>query len=170
MTTGFRIEAERDAHRPLVLDLTRAAFGGTEEVLLIERLTRDGLVEASLVAVAGDTVVGHILFSRLDVLANGAKIDAAALAPLAVSPDHRRRGIGSALVRAGLDVMRRRGIAAVIVLGHEHFYPRFGFSHDVIGRLACPFTHLAAFMGLELTAGAIGGKRGTCVYPPAFGL
>ena len=88
---------------------------------------------------------------------------------MAVWPDRQGRGIGSTLVRRGLDVLKRRGIAAVIVLGHESYYPRFGFSAALARKLAAPFSG-EAFMALELTPGALAGERGTVRYPAAFGL
>lgn len=170
VTADVRIEAESDAHRPFVIELTRAAFGGGEEVSLIERLTSDGMVVASLVASIGGKIAGHILFGKLDVDVGGRKVNAVALAPLAVLPDYQRKGIASALVEAGLDTVRKHGVEAVIVLGHEDFYPRFGFDHALVSRLDCPFTRHEAFMGLELVPGVLGGRSGVCAYPPAFGM
>jgi putative acetyltransferase len=70
-------------------------------------------------------------------------------------------------VRAGLDAVRDAGYAAVVVLGHPEFYPRFGFSADLAAKLASPFAG-PAFMALELVPGALDGTRGTVTYPPAF--
>jgi putative acetyltransferase len=160
---------ERPEHRAAIAALHRVAFGGDFEAALVERLHRDGLVIASLVALEDGDVVGHILFSALEVEIDGRKLKAAALAPMAVWPDRQGRGIGSNLVRRGLDVLKRRGIAAVIVLGHESYYPRFGFSAALARKLAAPFSG-DAFMVLELTPGALAGERGTVRYPAAFGL
>jgi putative acetyltransferase len=90
---------------------------------------------------------------------------------MAVRPEWQRRGIGSVLVRAGLDLCRARGTAVVIVLGHPGYYPRFGFSTELALRIQCPFPGAGdAWMALELTPGALSGVTGTVRYPAAFGL
>ena len=162
----IRPESPDDA--PAVAALNRETFGGDEEVLLIERLRADGIITVSLVA-AEDALVGHILFSDLAVELDGRPVESVSLAPMCVRTGRQRQGIGSALVRAGLDAVRDAGYAAVVVLGHPNFYPRFGFSADLAAKLASPFAG-AAFMALDLVPGALDGARGTVTYPPAFRL
>src|SRR5688500_17155321 len=98
----MRIVPEEPRHRTAVLDVNRLAFGGEDELRLIEGLARDGDVIASLVALDGNELVGHILFSRLDVEIDGMLVAAAALAPVAVLPARQRQGIGSQLIRRGI--------------------------------------------------------------------
>lgn len=151
--------------------VNRLAFGGEEEAALVDRLRADGLAVASLVAVEGGEVVGHILFSGLSLETNRGAIPAVSLAPMAVRPEWQRKGIGSALVRAGLAWCRARGKAVVIVLGHPGYYPRFGFSAELASRIECPFPGAGdAWMALELTPGALSGVTATVRYPAAFGL
>ncbi len=147
--------------------LNRAAFGGGEEVEIIDRLCRDGLVALSLVDRDAGAIVGHVLFSELEVTVDGNAVRAVALAPMAVMPTRQREGIGSRLVRHGLDVLKDRGCEAVIVLGHPDYYPRFGFSAARAAKLAAPFSG-PAFMALELKPGALAGASGTVRYPRAF--
>ena len=78
-------------------------------------------------------------------------------------------GIGSALVRAGLDLARSRDWRAVIVLGHKGYYPRFGFSAALAHPLRAPFSG-DAFMALELAPGALLGEEGHVTHPPTFGV
>jgi putative acetyltransferase len=148
--------------------LNDAAFGGTNESKLIEDLRAAGLVAVELVAV-DPLVDGHILFSVLDVIIGETPVRALSLAPMAVRPERQRRGIGSALVRAGLQQARERGWQAVVVLGHQDYYPRFGFSAALARPLKAPFSG-ASFMALELAPGALQGGAGRVVYPPAFGI
>ncbi len=115
----------------------------------------------SLVAVEADRVVGHILFTRL-----GAPFPALALAPLAVVPERQRRGIGSRLIRTGLDAAAQGGWRGVFVLGEPGYYGRFGFD----GALASGFgsryagpCHMALALG-----GALPARAGRIDYPPAF--
>ena len=149
--------------------LNRDAFGGDGEAELIERLRDDGLVAVSLVAVEAGAIAGHILFSNLAVELDGRPVRAVALAPMCVRHDRQRRGVGSALVRNGLDAVRDAGYRAVIVLGHPEYYPRFGFSSDVDAKLASPVPG-NAFMALELVPGALHGASGKVTYPAAFGI
>lgn len=148
--------------------LNDTAFGGTDESRLIEDLRAAGLAAVELVAV-DRAVVGHILLSALDVTVDGAAVRALALAPMAVLPERQRHGIGSALVRTGLQQARDGGWQAVVVLGHQDYYPRFGFSAALAESLEAPFSG-ASFMALELQPGALRGGRGRVVYPPAFGV
>jgi putative acetyltransferase len=164
----MKIVPELPEHRPAVLDLNRLAFKGDTESRLIKNLAGDASILASFVAVDGGVVVGHILFSPLYVMIDGRRVDAVALAPMCVMPSRQKQGIGTLLVEHGIEAMKSAGQAAIIVLGHVNFYPRFGFRHDLARNLSCAFNKYDAFMGLELLAGSLGGKPGTCIYPRAF--
>jgi putative acetyltransferase len=162
------IREERDADRAAVRVVVERAFDGRAEADLVERLHADGDVIAACVAVAESDIVGHLLFSPLDIEDGPAPLAAAALAPLAVRPDRQRRGIGSALVRHGLALCRDAGIDAVFVLGDPAYYARFGFDSGLAARFAAPFSG-DAFMALALRPGALDGG-GTVRYAAAFGL
>jgi len=88
---------------------------------------------------------------------------------MAVLPRFQRRGIGTALVRRGLDICRECGWPIVLVVGDPRYYSRFGFSAAPAGRLRNPFASGDAFMALELTPTALAGVSGTVVYSDAFG-
>lgn len=164
------IRPEEPGDRAAIQAVNAAAFGQDDEADLVDRLRQDGLVIASLVAVEGTTgeIVGHILFSDLPIETDTRTIRAAALAPMAVLPAFQRQGVGSALVRAGLEACRGLGIEAVVVLGHPDYYPRFGFSAETAKRLRAPYAG-EAFMALELTPGVLQGIDATLRYPPALG-
>jgi putative acetyltransferase len=149
--------------------VNEAAFGRAEEADLVDRLRNEGAVLASFVAEQNGRVVGHILFSRTLIETADESVPSVALAPMAVSPSHQRRGIGTQLVRFGVQWLLTRGERSVLVLGHAHFYQQFGFSTDRARTLTTPFPP-DAFMALELVAGALDGLRGTVRYPAAFGL
>ncbi len=91
------------------------------------------------------------------------------LAPMAVIPSCQRNGIGSALVRAGLDQCRQLGYGAVVVLGHPEYYPRFGFTPAGQFGLRSEYdVPEEVFVALELDAGFLSGASGTVKYDPAF--
>ena len=162
-----RGEAGRDA--PAVREVNQAAFDRPDEADLVDGLRDAGAVLASLVAEADGRIVGHILFSRMWIEAASGSIAAVALAPMAVAPEYQRLGIGGELIRHGLDLLRERGEEVVIVLGHPHYYTRFGFSCEKARFLESPFPR-EAYMALELRADALEGVRGKVRYPAEFGL
>jgi len=145
------------------------AFGQDVETRLVDALRDGGYLRLSLVAEVVGRVVGHILFSDLPIATPRNIVAALALAPMAVVPEYQRRGIGSALVREGLDACRDAGHRIVVVLGHPEYYPRFGFSAELARPLASPFSG-DAWMALELVAGSLRGIVGRVEYPPPFGL
>jgi putative acetyltransferase len=127
-----RLEEPRD--RDAALEVERLAFGSDEEPGIVEAV-RDEEGSFALVAEEDGGVVGHVQFSRAWI----GPTAVLALGPVGVRPDRQGRGIGSELIRAGLVEARRRGEAAVMLLGSPAFYPRFGF---VTGRtlgLSNPF-------------------------------
>lgn len=171
MAGAVVIRAERVADRHAIAEVNRLAFGGEAEAALVAAL-RDGetfIPELSLVAVADAEIVGHTLFSAVGIRNAGGARPALALAPMAVHPAVQRRGIGSRLVRRGLEIAGAMGHDLVIVLGHPEFYPRFGFvpasRHGVRPPFAVPDE---VFMLAWLGAGEPTGLAGMVEYPAAF--
>jgi len=151
--------------------IIRAAFAGTAhgyqgEAELVRMLEADGDALVSLVAEADGAIAGHVLFSRMDVEADGAPLSAAGLAPVSVTPGRQGQGIGGALIRAGLDDLRAQGVAISFVLGHAAYYPRFGYSSELGARFASPFAG-PHFMAMML-GDAAWPERGRADYAPAF--
>jgi len=161
------VRPELEEDRAPIGELLRIAFGGNAEADLVETLRRERLVELSLVAIIGGQVVGHILFSELEAEIDGRSIKALALAPMAVVPMRQRQGIGARLIGESLARLGRGGYEAVFVLGHEDYYPQFGFSAELAQKLASPFKG-DAFMAMELKPGALQGEKGAVTYPAAF--
>jgi putative acetyltransferase len=165
---GFEVRPEDSAHASQVRRVNEQAFGRPGEAALVDTL-RGGHDSLSLVAVSAATVVGHILFTPVRIETIDGTFPATGLGPMAVAPEWQRRGVGTALVRAGVETCRLRGDEAIVVLGHPDFYPRFGFVRASTRGLR--FEHPvpdAAFMVLELRAEARGDRRGVVRYHPAF--
>ena len=149
------------------------AFGREIEAKLVEALREspDFILELSLVAVEGGRVVGHILFSPLVIETKDGSVPALALGTLAVRPESQNQGIGSKLVREGLERCRSLGHRIGVVIGHPAYYPRFGFSPARARGLEAPFpVPDEAFMVLELVPGALDGVAGIVRYPSPFGI
>jgi putative acetyltransferase len=149
--------------------VNEAAFGGSEEADLVDKLRGSEHALVSLVAELNGSIVGYVMFSRMWIRTSAERVPAVALAPVAVLPQHQRNGIGSRLIRHGLELLRSRGEAIVIVVGHPGYYPRFGFSTDRAKSLGSPFP-AEAFTAMDLRLGALDGIEGSVAYPPAFGL
>ncbi|MFP3941021.1 MAG: GNAT family N-acetyltransferase [Thermoanaerobaculia bacterium] len=168
MPIRAQIRAEQERDHAAVHTLNAAVFETPAEADLVERLRREARPLVSLVAEHEGTVVGHILFTPVE-LPHHPELRLMALAPMAVAPAHQSRGIGSALVREGLERCRHLGTDAVIVLGHPDYYPRFGFIPASRWGLRSPYDAPdEAFLALELCPGALDGKSGVVEYHRAF--
>ena len=165
----MRIRPEEPGDIPAIHQVNRQAFETAVEASLVDALRRQAQPLISLVAVVDDEVAGHILFSPVTLSTDpGARI--MGLAPMAVVPAKQRQGIGTALVRAGLEECRRLSFEAVIVLGHADYYPRFGFVPASRHGLTCEYdVPDEVFMVLELSPGTLEGRSGVIRYHAAFG-
>jgi putative acetyltransferase len=145
------------------------AFGRPAEARIVERLRQAAAFFLGLVATDDGQIVGHILFTPVPLRGDRTSDLVLALAPMAVRPAWQRRGIGGALVGAGLEACRDAGYDVVLVVGHPAFYPRFGFvPARPLGLSAEPAMPDAAFMVAELTPGALRARRGVVVYGSNF--
>jgi putative acetyltransferase len=161
-----RVRYAKPADHAAIAEVVSAAFGRADEAELVARLRadEDGLFE--LVAEDDAAIAGHIFFSRLWADRTGLY---GALAPLAVRPDRQSQGLGSNLVRTGLECAREFGCHGLLVLGDPTYYGRFGFSADAAVEVIAPFRGMPAFQALALEDGAFS-ERLTVAYPSAFGV
>jgi putative acetyltransferase len=104
-----------------------AAFPSPLEAEIVDRLRASCDDRVSLVAIADDRVVGQILFTPAVIDTPNGPTTGYGLAPLSVLPEFQRQGVGSRLMRAGLERLDQSNCAFVVVIGHADYYPRFGF-------------------------------------------
>ncbi len=161
------IRPEESGDEAAIATVLRRAFERDDEARLVDALRCGGEVELSLVAEANGQVVGHVLFSKLEILTPSGTVNALALAPLAVLPECQRQGIGSLLVRRGLALCTERGHSIVTVLGDPAYYQRFAFSAESAKNLHSPYSG-DHYMALELRTGALAGLMGEVRYSAPF--
>jgi putative acetyltransferase len=122
----IKIRSEEDKDIEQIRDIVRAAFPTDAESKLVDLLRANSKAITSLVAVEGDRVLGHILFSPVSTTPPS-EAKGIGLAPVAVRPSLQSQGIGSGLIREGLIRCRELGFDYCVVLGSPKYYPRFGF-------------------------------------------
>ena len=129
------IREETPADTDAITHVTEEAFrdsgvpGERTEQYIVPALREACALTLSLVAERSGDIIGHVAFSPAPIS------DGAAgwytLGPVSVLPAHQRQGVGSALIREGLDRLRRLGAQGCVLVGHPDYYPRFGFVHPV---------------------------------------
>lgn len=127
------IRPEEPHDQQAIHDLTQAAFApqtfsdGTEGAI-IDAMRDAGDLTLSLVACDADTIIGHVAFSPAQISETPG--DWYGLGPISVRKDHQRRGIGRALIEAGIAALTERGAAGCVLTGNPNIYQRMGFHCD----------------------------------------
>lgn len=158
------IRNEREADHHTVEAITREAFWnqympGCDEHYLVHcmRAHPDFIPELALVAELGREIVGSIFFTRSHLVDQaGARHETITFGPVSVSPDLHRQGIGSALIRRGMETAKELGHRAVLIYGYPDYYRRFGFRPGKDFGITNPDGQFpAAHLALELFEGAL---------------
>ena len=172
---GVTIRPEAPADFAAIREMHLLAF--SEELpqgdvaTLVENLRKShGYVPAlALVAVQDGSVIGHVMFTHIQIESERGNTPAMTLAPLAVHPTWQRLGVGSLLVRHGLQLCHQLGHRIVTVIGHSTYYPKFGFIQT--GPLGIAMSHgrlEESKMVLGLTPDALVGVTGIVRLPSIF--
>ena len=172
----INIRQEVQADYPIVFDLIEKAFrneviSNHREQFLVERLRKSVSFkpELSLVATVEQEIVGYILLTKIRIETNSKNITSLALAPVAVLPVFQKNGIGGLLIEEAHRIAKELGYESVIVLGHEKYYPKFGYKLLNEFNITLPFdAPKENCMALELIPYALRNSAGKVIYPNEF--
>lgn len=177
MDVNIRSEVEHDFN--IVFDVIKNAFENEEysdhkEHYLVERLRNSDafIPELSIVAEVGGEIVGYILLTKIKILSKDRNSHISlGLAPVAVLQNFQGKGIGGMLIETAHKKAKELGFSSVILLGHENYYPRFGYKLTKEFGIKLPFdVPDANCMAIELHENSLQNINGVVQYPKEFGL
>lgn len=148
-----------------------AEFSDKDEHNLVRRLrnSNEFIKELSLIAEEENKILGHVLLTKALIKGESTSYETLALAPLAVLPEYQKSGIGKNLMNKAIERARELGYKSIVILGHENYYPKFGFEKASKYGVKAPFeVPDEAYMILELLPGGLNGVSGIVEYSKAF--
>ena len=157
----MRLRPATEADDLEIAAVVTAAFGRADEAKLVRLLNRDGDAVISLIATEGETIIGHVLLSRMR-----APFPALGLAPVSVLPAHQGQGVGDAMIREAIAQAGRTDAAAIFVLGDQRYYGRFGF--DVASATGFTCAYSGPHFAVLPMKGALSQVTGDVAYAKAF--
>lgn len=149
----------------------RAEFTDGNEQYLVEKLRRSSsfIPELSLVAVMGAEIVGHILLTKIKIRRDNTTYDSLALAPVSVLPEFQNKGIGGMLIKHAHRRAKELGYNSVVVVGHDKYYPKFGYQRADKFGIRVPFDIPPEnCMVMELSDRALVNVHGVVEYAKEF--
>jgi putative acetyltransferase len=166
----LQIRPERPADQAAIHNVQRRAFGRSEEAVLVDRLRASCPNRLSLVAERDWAVVGHVLFTPVQIDSPAGSLQGMGLAPVGVLPEFQGQGIGGRLIEVGLEMLWAAQVPFVVVLGDPAYYSRFGFQPASRLGVACEFEGVpdGAFMIIAPHPGVLKGRPGVARYQPEF--
>lgn len=172
----IKVRQENQADYNAVFELIEKAFkilpsSDHREQFLVQRLRKSTafVPELSMVAELENKIVGHILLTKLKIKNGPYEFDSLALAPVSVLPEYQRKGIGGMLIQEAHIRARELGFQSIVLLGHEKYYPKFGYKQADSFGIELPFdVPKVNCMAIELTENGLDGVSGTVEYPKEF--
>jgi len=140
MNIRFAQETDLDS----ILKVIESAFSDEENKVimnLVQELSREVTSPSikSLVAEVDNQVIGYVSFSPI-FLKSDPRISGYILAPLAVSPENQKQGVGSNLIKSGINMLTKDGVGVLLVYGDPAYYGRFGFKEEIGRSFVPPYT------------------------------
>jgi putative acetyltransferase len=114
-------------HELVIAAFKTMPYACGREQFVMDALWTSGAATVALVAEDGGAIVGQVAFSK--VMIGGADVGWHGCGPVSVLPERQKQGIGSTLMRAGLERLRALGSKGCVVVGDPNYYPRFGFEN-----------------------------------------
>ena len=178
MNQTIIIRKEKPEDYTSVIELTAKAFESMpfsdgDEDQLVDKLRKAPtfIPELSLVVELDGQLVGHILFTPLQIKNEQDSFTSLVLGPVSVLPEFQKQGIGGQLIRAGHQKAVELGFQSVILIGHPEYYPRFGYKTASTWGIKTHYELPSddVFMAVELTESALANVSGMVIFPPEFG-
>ena len=174
MTLTIRQETSSDYKS--VFELIKEAFANEKysdhkEQILVEKLRNSNsfIPELSIIAQIDDVIVGHILLTEIKIINKDNSIVSLALAPVSVMPKYQKQGIGGKLITHAHTLAKNLGYKSIILLGHEDYYPKFGYKQADKFQIKLPFdVPTENCMVIELIEDGLLNVNGIIEYPKEF--
>lgn len=136
---------------------------GTEQDFVLElRVGASFIPELEFVAVEGEELVGHIMFTKQEVVREDSVYMGLLVAPLSVKLSHRSKGVGAALMFHGFGEAEKLGYEAAFLAGNPEYYSRFGYQQTkafgIKNATEIPDQYV---LGCEIRKGALAEVEGT---------
>ena len=166
----IKIREERKEDYNKVRMVNDQAFGQPDEGRIVDKIRETCKEVVSLVAVSNHNIVGHIFFSPVTINIKDRSITGMGLGPMAVLPSFQNKRIGTKLIREGIRKIKDTACPFIIVLGHENYYPKFGFHRASKFGLKPQWEGVPdnAFMVMILNEKEMNGVKGIVKYRDEF--
>jgi len=166
-----RKEDYRDTEEVVRRAFENETYSDQSEHTLVAKLRKSEVFvpDLSLVAVNEDKIIGHILLSKIWIDTEDKKVESLALAPISVLPEYQNKGVGRKLIQQALTIVEKLDFESVIVMGHEAYYPKFGFKKASHWGIQAPFEIPdELLMAIELKDNSLDHVSGVIQYSNAF--
>lgn len=147
------------------------ALSDHKEQFLVERLRKSDafIPELSIVAEIDEKIVGYILTTKLKIKNESNEFESLALAPVSVLPEFQGKGIGGKLIIESHKKAKELGHKSIVLLGHENYYPKFGYQQADTFGIEFPFNvPKQNCMAVELIENGLKNVNGMVEYPKEF--
>lgn len=148
-------------------------FSDFTEQYLVERLRKSGafIPELSIVAENEHEIIGHVLITKIKIINDANSFESLALAPVSVKPAYQNKGIGGQLILTAHAKAMALGYTSIVILGHEDYYPRFGYERASKFDIELPFEAPDEnCMAIELVEGSLKEVNGMVEYAKEFNI